>query len=53
VVVKIRSGKLSDYVGSRDHLNAINHNHLIVATATDVRDAWDMMSSLLKEVLAG
>jgi hypothetical protein len=51
VIVKIRSGKISGYVSSMDHLNAINHNHQIVATPEDVRDCWTVMESLLKVML--
>ncbi|ROO61804.1 hypothetical protein EDC02_3761 [Micromonospora sp. Llam0] len=52
VVVKIRAGKVaSDYLVSADHMNAINHNHEIFATTSDVRDCWDAMRGLLKAIL--
>ncbi|MFJ5541976.1 hypothetical protein [Micromonospora chalcea] len=53
VVVKIRSGKVAaDYVASADHMNAINHNHQVFATTTDVRECWDTMRGLLKAIMA-
>ena len=48
---KIRNGRVQGYVASKDHLNAINHNHLIFATAEEVRDAWKSIDSLFRVVL--
>jgi hypothetical protein len=47
VVKKIRSNKVSDFAGSHEHLNAINHNHKIAATADDVRNGWTAILPLL------
>lgn len=47
VISKIRSGKLSGYVSSMDHLNAINHNHHISASTEDVRESWNAMKGLV------
>lgn len=53
VVRKIRGkGAWVNYSSSADHLNAINHNYEIVASATDVRDTWNTMSGLVKHLLA-
>ncbi|WFE59661.1 hypothetical protein [Micromonospora sp. WMMD712] len=52
VVAKIRAGKVAtDYIASADHMNAINHNHQVFATTTDVRECWDTMRGLLKAIL--
>lgn len=51
VIVKIRNGRISGYVSSMDHLNAINHNHQIVAAPEDVRETWTVMEGLLKVML--
>ena len=51
VVQKIRSGKISDFIPSKTHLDAINHNHLIFATPGDVRECWNTMKPLLQFML--
>ena len=51
VIVKIRAGRLSGYVSSMDHLNAINHNHHISASAEDARECWNTMKGLLSFIL--
>jgi hypothetical protein len=51
VIKKLQSNKINDYISSMDHLNAINHNHHIFATTDDVRQSWDLMLSVLVEVL--
>jgi uncharacterized protein YbgA (DUF1722 family) len=51
VVRKIRSGKLSDFVPSKTHLDAINHNHLIFATTSDAKESWNTMKPLLQYIL--
>ncbi|WP_139342442.1 MULTISPECIES: hypothetical protein [Protofrankia] len=51
VVRKVKGGKLNGYIASQDHLNAINHNHEIFATPSDVRECWDVISSILREIL--
>lgn len=52
VVVKVRSGKVADYTSSVDHMNAINHNHDVFATPSDVRECWSVMQSILRAILA-
>jgi hypothetical protein len=51
VVQKIRSGKITDFISSKEHLDAINHNHLIFATPGDVREGWNTMKPLLQYML--
>lgn len=51
VVAKIRSGKINGYVSSMDHLNAVNHNHQIVAAPDDVRECWNTMEGLMRVIL--
>lgn len=51
VVKKIRSGKISDFISSKTHLDAINHNHLIFATPSDVKECWNTMKPLLQFML--
>jgi uncharacterized membrane protein YgcG len=51
VVQKIRSGKITDFISSKSHLDAINHNHLIFATPSDVRECWNTMKPLLQFML--
>ncbi len=51
VVQKIRSGKISDFVPSKKHLDAINHNHLIFATSGEVRECWNTMNPILQLML--
>lgn len=48
VVQKIRANRLSAFSGTSNHLNAINHNHQIVASPNDVREAWDLMAELIR-----
>lgn len=49
-VQKIRSGRYG-FVGSKEHLDAINHNHHICATPDDVRECWATIEGVLKAVL--
>lgn len=51
VLKKLQSNKVNDFTASTSHLNAINHNHHIFATPDDVRQGWDLMLSVLVEVL--
>ncbi|MFG1705648.1 hypothetical protein ACFLIM_20875 [Nonomuraea sp. M3C6] len=51
VINKVKSGRLGGYVPSMDHLNAVNHNHHIFATADEVRDCWNTIHGLLKVIL--
>lgn len=51
VIAKIRSNKVSTFAATTDHMNAINHNHKIVASASDVREAWDIMASLIEAIV--
>jgi hypothetical protein len=51
VVQKIRSGKISDFISSKTHLDAINHNHLIFATTGEVKECWNTMKPLLQFIL--
>lgn len=51
VVKKVRSGMSRDFQGSVDLLNAINHNHFIHAEGDDVRSSWNMIRSLIAEML--
>lgn len=47
---KLRGIK-TGFVGTKEHLDATNHNHQIVATPDDVRETWIMMEPVLKAVL--
>jgi hypothetical protein len=51
VVAKLRSGKVSDFISSKSHLDAINHNHLIFATTSEVKECWNTMKPLLQHIL--
>ena len=51
VVQKIRSGNIADFVPSKTHMDAINHNHLIFATSKDVKECWNTMKVLLQFIL--
>jgi hypothetical protein len=51
VIAKIRGNRVGDYIMSVDHMNAINHNHQIFATADEVRSCWDGMLGLVKVIL--
>lgn len=51
VALKVRNNKVTGYVSSVDHLNAINHNHEIFATAAQVREAWLTLLPLVKVML--
>jgi hypothetical protein len=53
VVQKLQGAKINTvgYGSSKDHLDAINHNHHIFATGDEVRDAWDAMQSLFTQVM--
>lgn len=51
VIQKIRANKVSAFAATSDHLNAVNHNHNIVASPTDVREAWDIMASLIEAIV--
>lgn len=48
-IQKIR-GIRTGFVGTKEHLDATNHNHQIVATPDDVRETWVMMEPVLKAV---
>ena len=47
---KIRGGRYG-FVGSKEHLDATNHNHHIFATPDDVRECWATIEGVLKAVL--
>ena len=49
-VQKIRGGRYG-FVGSKEHLDATNHNHHIFATADDVRESWATIEGIMKAVL--
>ncbi len=49
-IQKIRGIK-TGFVGTKEHLDATNHNHQIVATPDDVRETWVMMEPVIKAVL--
>ena len=51
VVQKIRSNQSRDFHGSTNLMNAINHNHKIVADGNDVRASFDTMQPVLAEIL--
>jgi len=51
VIQKIRTNKLSAFAATSDHLNAVNHNHNIVASPSDVREAWDIMAGLIEAIV--
>jgi hypothetical protein len=50
VLKGMQSSKVLDYVGSGDHLNALNHNHHVCVSESEVRHSWGMMKSVLTEV---
>lgn len=53
VVRRLSSDKVSGYYpGSKDALDAINHNHKFYATPDDVRNCWAMVFELMKVILA-
>ena len=49
-VQKIRGGRYG-FVGSKEHLDATNHNHHIFATSDDVRESWATIEGIMKAVL--
>jgi len=49
-VRKFRDGNYS-FTKSKEHLDAINHNHNIVASKADVRECWDTVESFVLELL--
>jgi hypothetical protein len=49
-VLKIRGGRYG-FVGSKEHLDATNHNHHICATPDDVRECWATIEGIVKAVL--
>ncbi|WP_205538663.1 hypothetical protein [Mycobacterium kyogaense] len=49
-VQKIRGGRYG-FVGSKEHLDAINHNHHICAEPDDVRECWATIEGIMKAVL--
>jgi hypothetical protein len=53
VVKKINSGKLGKkgYISTKEHMDAINHNHEIFASPDDVRETWRMMKGLMELML--
>lgn len=51
VAKKVRDNLGVSYVSTSDHLNAINHNHLVVASPNDVRTAWTTVEPLIRWIL--
>jgi hypothetical protein len=51
VISKIRGNGIGGYIPTMDHMNAINHNHEVFATAEEVRACWDGMEGLIKTLL--
>lgn len=51
VISKIRGNRIGDYIMTVDHMNAINHNHQVFASADEVRSCWDGMLGLIKVML--
>jgi hypothetical protein len=52
VISKIRGNNIfGSYIPTMDHMNAMNHNHLVFATGDEVRECWDGMESLIKMLL--
>ncbi|MFC4035273.1 hypothetical protein ACFO3J_27940 [Streptomyces polygonati] len=52
VINKIRGENIfGSYIATLDHMNAMNHNHLVFATGEEVRNCWDGMESLIKMML--
>ncbi|MEW2284353.1 proline-rich domain-containing protein [Streptomyces sp. NPDC047841] len=51
VIKKIRGNKLGGYIPTVDHMNAINHNHHVFATADEVKACWDGMEGLIRVML--
>ncbi|WP_460108650.1 hypothetical protein [Streptomyces sp. YKOK-J1] len=51
VIKKIRGNKIGDYIPTVDHMNAINHNHHVFATADEVKACWDGMEGLIRVML--
>lgn len=49
-VQKIRGGRYG-FVGSKEHLDATNHNHHIFATPDDVRESWATIEGIMKAAL--
>ncbi|MGK3941769.1 hypothetical protein ABK046_25455 [Streptomyces caeruleatus] len=51
VIQKIRGNKIGGYIPTIDHMNAINHNHHVFATADEVKACWDGMEGLIRMML--
>ncbi|MFF7201379.1 hypothetical protein [Streptomyces sp. NPDC008141] len=51
VIKKIRGNKIGGYIPTIDHMNAINHNHHVFATADEVKACWDGMEGLIRMML--
>ncbi|MFE7726048.1 hypothetical protein ACFU5D_09665 [Streptomyces anthocyanicus] len=52
VISKIRGNALgSAYIPTLDHMNAINHNHEVFASADEVRACWEGMQGLVRMML--
>lgn len=49
-IQKVRGGRYG-FVGSKEHLDATNHNHHIFATSDDVRESWATIEGIMKAVL--
>jgi len=49
-IVRNLSGRYG-FVGSKEHLDATNHNHQVFATADDVRETWATIEGIMKAVL--
>ncbi len=50
VIKQMQSGKVLDFVGSSDFLNALNHNHHVAVSTAEVRQSWNQMKTILTEV---
>lgn len=49
-VQKVRGGRYG-FIGSKEHMDATNHNHHIFATPDDVRESWATIEGIMKAVL--
>lgn len=50
-VKRVQSREASHFIGSKDHLDAVNHNHQISATPEDVRNGWTAIHPLLAAMM--
>ncbi|MFJ4564313.1 hypothetical protein ACIP4U_11445 [Streptomyces caelestis] len=51
VIKKVRGNGVGSYIPTVDHMNAINHNHHVFATADEVKACWDGMEGLIRVML--